>query len=156
MVIVIVIITTLISALHLATRLLPSSLPSNLSRVQQASAPPTGLLYLEQIRRIYNLHADSKSMKWMFNVCVGQQWRACALCTVQWWYRNKWDITINVCEVKTMIKRQLRPADAFHFDTVCFKKAIRLIVQLILVVLCLVRPVWQKWHCSNYQIVWNC
>ena len=67
MVIVIVIITTLISALHLATRLLPSSLPSNLSRVQQASAPPTGLLYLEQIRRIYNLHADSKSMKWMFN-----------------------------------------------------------------------------------------
>ena len=32
-------------------------------------------------------------------------------------------ITINVCEVKTMIKRQLRPADAFHFDTVCFKKS---------------------------------
>ena len=26
-------------------------------------------------------------------------------------------IIINVCEVKTMIKRQLRPADAFHFNS---------------------------------------
>ena len=74
MVIVIVIITTLISALHLATRLLPSSLPSNLSRVQQASAPPTGLLYLEQIKRIYNLHADSKSMLANSDVPVHCAW----------------------------------------------------------------------------------
>ena len=73
-VIVIVIITSLISALHLATRLPPSSLPSNLSRVQQASAPPTGLLYLEQIRRIYNLHADSKSMLANSDVPVHCAW----------------------------------------------------------------------------------
>ena len=67
MVIVIVIITSLISALHLATRLLPSSLPSNLSRVQQASAPPTGLLYL------------NKSGGFTIYMLIPNQWYECLM-----------------------------------------------------------------------------
>ena len=117
MVIVIVIITTLISALHLATRLQPSSLPSNLSRVQQASAPPTGLLYL------------NKSGGFTIYMLIPNQWNEClmcvltnsALCMVHWCsdgMRRKYEGKVNMKSPQPGM-----PASADHTRHVQWKAA---------------------------------